>query len=195
MNLKIREMANLISINHDRYGFCVPFYPDDNPTVCDNVYEPGIDYVYVPYTRSGGKYGTLIGDMAQFGPLFFQSLATCDLPVDQLLCHYYLPPCGNVTHYEPPTAVCPEVCTIFVEQCPNEWAAVVQYFKQSGQVVIESGLQFINCSSPGQYLAPLPHCCTDAGLNISKYIGMSLLHAHCHIIHFSHAHSSYINRQ
>ena len=157
-----------IVFTYCRHGFCVPFYPTDIPTMCDNVYEPGVDFVYVPYTRSGGKYSDLIKDMSQFALLLNQPLATCDLPVDQLLCHYYLPPCGNVTHYEPPTAVCPEVCNIFVEQCPNEWVAALDVFKQSGQVYIEDGLQFINCSSPGQHLAPLPYCCTDAGLNISK---------------------------
>ena len=115
---------------HDRYGSCVPFYPTSSPTVCDDIYETGIDYVYVPHTRSRGNDARLIGDIAEFGPLFLQPLATCDLPVERILCHFYLPPGGNVTHFRPPTAMCPEVCNAMTEQCPDEWATIIDYILQ-----------------------------------------------------------------
>ena len=147
----------------------MPFYPARTPTICDDFYRPGIDYVYVPHTRSQGSYARLIRDMAQFGTLLIQPLMTCDLPVNRLLCHFYLPPCGNVTHFQPPTAVCPEQCRAITEQCPEEWAIALDYYARAGSIIEMEGLQLIDCNFPGELLAPLPYCCTDAGINISKY--------------------------
>ena len=148
--------------------------------------------MYVPNSRSQGSFARIIRDMSQYGPVLIGPLDTCDLPTDELLCHFYLPPCGNATHFQPPTSVCPDVCNAIRHHCPEQWATVVDYYKQAGPIITSEGLEFIECNFPGKHLAPLPHCCSDIGLNISKsestpYISIHIIvnfigHAHQHIM-------------
>ena len=146
---------------------CVPFYPTVSETVCDDVYEAGVDYVFVPANRSRGSFFRLIRDFAEYGPYLLDALKDCFEPAKRLLCHYYLPPCGNVTHFQPPTAVCPEQCRSVFKLCPEEWAAVESRFKENIVIISSVGLELIDCDFPGRHLSPLPHCCSDLGLNIS----------------------------
>ena len=36
----------------------------------------------------------------------------CVEQVHRILCHYYLPPCGNATHHVPPSSICQKDCLI-----------------------------------------------------------------------------------
>ena len=159
-----------------RYGVCVPFYPTVAPTVCDNVYKAGVDYVYVPKNRSRGSPSRLIRDIAQYGPFLLESLLDCLEPAQRLLCHFYLPPCGNVTHFHPPTTVCSETCRAIFQLCPEEWASIEDRFRENDALINTEGLQLINCDFPGKHLAPLPHCCSNLGLNICESFGTLALH-------------------
>ena len=49
--------------------------------------------------------------------------------------------------------------------CPEEWAAIEDRFKENDVIIATEGLQLINCDFPGKHLSPLPHCCSDLGLN------------------------------
>ena len=155
---------------HGRYGPCVPFYPSNDDSPCIGLYETGVDYVYVPNTRNEGSLAQVIDDMTEFGLRLIQPLLDCaPVEIERLLCHYYHPPCGNATHFQPPTAVCPEVCNATRQMCPNEWATVVNNFLVAEIYINLRGLQFINCEFPGQHLPPFPHCCVDFGFNISEF--------------------------
>ena len=147
---------------------CVPFYPALAPTVCDSVYKAGVDYIYVPKNRSRGSYYRLIRDVGRYGPFLIEPLLNCFEPARQLLCHFYFPPCGNVTHFHPPTSVCSEECKTISQMCPEEWASIVERFNENDAIIATEGLQLINCDFPGKHLAPLPHCCSDLGLNICE---------------------------
>ena len=126
--------------------------------------------MFIPANRSRGSYSRLIRDIAQYGPFLLEALVNCFEPARRLLCHYYLPPCGNVTHFHPPTAVCPDQCRAIPKLCPEEWAAVELRFNENNALLITEGLQLIDCEFPGKHLFPLPHCCSDLGLNTSEII-------------------------
>ncbi|CAI8036667.1 Scavenger receptor cysteine-rich domain superfamily protein [Geodia barretti] len=150
-----------------RYGVRVPFYTISSPTPCDDLYEPGVDYIYVPLSRSKGIYSRLIKDIAAYGHFLLEDLVECYEIARRVLCRYYFPPSGNVTHFHPPVSVCPEQCRLIEQLCPEEWASVVKRFQDNDAIISGQGLQLIECDFPGRHLSPLPHCCSDLGLNTS----------------------------
>ena len=85
------------------------------------------------------------------------------------LCYHYFPPCGNITHFEPPKALCQDVCEFVTEDvCSEEWQRSVELANTVYSETIESfQLHLPNCSQPGSALNPLPHCCSDAGIVLS----------------------------
>ena len=156
----------------------VPFYPISSPTPCDDLYEPGVDYVFVPADRSRGIYSRLMEDIAMFGNFLLEDLAECYELARRVLCHYYFPLSGNATHFHPPTTVCPDQCRSIEKLCPDEWAAVVKKYGDNNVIISSEGLQLIDCDFPGRHLSPLPHCCSDLGLNMSKcpsFVAKSLI--------------------
>lgn len=85
----------------------------------------------------------------------------------QVICYYYYPPCGNITQFEPPNAVCQDVCLyLTTELCQQEWLLALQFLAGLSEFVELLQIQFLNCSQPGAALGDLPHCCSDAGVTI-----------------------------
>ena len=138
------------------------------PTPCDHLYESGVDYVYVPRNRTKGNYRKLMELMHNVGFFYHNLFDECLDSGLHLLCHFYLPPCGNSTHFEPPAAVCPSACRIPSLECPDEWARVVNVFQDNDAIINAEGLYLINCSDTGEHLHPVPHCCHNAGINTRK---------------------------
>ncbi|CAI8034409.1 Sushi, nidogen and EGF-like domain-containing protein 1 [Geodia barretti] len=152
-----------------RYGSCVQFKANFE-TICDDFYEPDVDYIYVPHNRSDGSFSDLINQITVYGQLMLEPLQECKEIALHILCHYYLPPCGRQKQFTPPTAVCSEQCRLLPQLCPNEWAMVLEQFELNRIIIENVGLQLIDCDFPGKYLTPLPHCCTELSLNICKSI-------------------------
>ena len=86
----------------------------------------------------------------------------CNREVQLILCHYFLPPCGNSTVFEPLTSVCEDICNYFHDLCPEIIKDVSNYLNQRYNQTL------INCSNTGEGIEPLPHCCSDVGINIRK---------------------------
>jgi len=150
-----------------RFGNCVPYQTHEQTIGCDALYTPGVDYIYVSYQRTGGnldRFLDYIEDAANFVLNVFQ--AECYNPALRVLCHYYLPPCGNSTTFEPPTSVCTEVCSDLKEMCRDGWEFVVSTLEEGDLRLKAHGATFINCSNTGEYLDPLPHCCSDVGIGM-----------------------------
>lgn len=82
------------------------------------------------------------------------------------VCYYYFPPCGNITHFEPPQALCEDVCRLLTEDiCQEEWERTVEVTNTVFRENVETfQLHLLNCSRPGSALDPLPYCCSDAGI-------------------------------
>ena len=151
------------------YGNCVPFNSSSTRlgTPCDELFQQGVDYVYMPYTRKGGQLRSYLQFLEDVYIAFQLAPDLCKRQAQLGMCHYFLPPCGNSTVFEPPTPVCDDICNHIHDLCPVEFEFVVQYFEQRPRLV-EAGLTFINCSNTGEYLEPLPYCCSDVGISIRK---------------------------
>ena len=142
----------------------MPFTPGERETLCDGLYTPGVDHVYIPYRRQDVALITLLENAAAFRERVPDK---CLDPAIRVFCHYYLPPCGNTTLFEPPTSVCMEVCNYLGDLCPSEWEQAVTFFEVNEALFYEA---FINCSNTGEYLDPNPYCCSDVGVDIRMYI-------------------------
>ena len=167
--LYLHEKREQTNIFVNRYGSCVQFKANFE-TICDDFYEPDVDYIYVPHNRSDGSFSDLINQITVYGQLMLEPLQECKEIALRILCHYYLPPCGRQKQFTPPTAVCSEQCRLLPQLCPNEWAMVLEQFELNRIIIENVGLQLIDCDFPGKYLTPLPHCCTELSLNICKSI-------------------------
>ena len=81
----------------------------------------------------------------------------CVEQVYRVICHYYLPPCGNTTHTLPPSSLCQEECLYVEKSCQAMW--------QAAQIVFTDP-PFIDCEATSKLLFPLPNCCTGGGIAI-----------------------------
>ena len=144
------------------YGDCSVYTSET--TICDNVLRSGIDYVYAK-SKLGDQDAisqllnektkdveTLIGDHNN----------DCVKQVFRVLCHFYLPPCGNSTHPAPPSSICQEECQMVQNNCQKTWVTLLLAFKNIDPI--------IQCNDTSRLLFPVPHCCTDAGLSQSLFI-------------------------
>ena len=151
-----------------RTGTCVPFQTFGFETVCEDIYEPDKDYVYVPENREFGSLFLLMKRLNTFNPMFMESLGECWEFAKPILCHYYLPPCGRGKQFQPPTAVCSEQCRAISQQCPEGWADLTEKLRVGTEVTGIDGYELIDCDYPGNNLAQLPHCCSELNINICE---------------------------
>ena len=148
-----------------RYGNCVPYHSQARQSPCDDVFESGVDYVYISHSRFRGRFSRFMDNIIKFGPQLLANLENCYDIARQVICHFYLPPCGNSTHFEPPTSVCSDTCYQLRDLCPTEWDVIVDVFEQNRLILGADRLLFIDCEDTGAYLSPIPHCCSNAGVN------------------------------
>lgn len=151
-----------------RHGFCAPYTHSHleftNGIPCDKVYEEGIDYIYFQRNRlkDYNKLLHAINDAENRLEDAFHG--DCTSSVISVLCHFYLPPCGNSVHFELPTSVCYNECEQLSQTCPDEWSLVQQKLKDE---IVEE----MTCSNARKLLDPLPHSCSNVGIFIScKFI-------------------------
>ena len=138
---------------------------------CDAIYTPGVDHIYVSYQRTGGNLSVYRDIIEPYAALVLDVFrGECHDLAIRVLCHYYLPPCGNSTTFEPPNSVCMESCNYLQETCLSQWNQVAAFFEENSSLARRYGVTFINCSNTGEYLNPLPHCCSDLGIDIRTYV-------------------------
>ena len=93
--------------------------------------------------------------------VFTDASSRCQDLIRRVLCLYYYPPCSFNGTLSAPVSICSEECFYVQHQCADKWDQLERLLSVPG-----SSLGFINCSSPGQILDPLPHCCVDAGITM-----------------------------
>ena len=144
-----------------RSGRCQPFEIEKHGTPCDILYTPGVDYVYTKY---GGVHLNLAG-IGSFAKALLSVINNmCSKSITKVWCHILLPPCGNSSVFEPPSSVCEETCSYVRNTCDDGWNLLVLYIKDK-----TNGLIPINCSNTGEYLDPLPYCCSDVGIDMRMF--------------------------
>ena len=130
--------------------------------VCAGILRLGIDYVYV--TKRLGTQNNISLSLNKNIEAARELISThneeCMAQVLSLLCAYYLPPCGNATHPQPPPSICKEECGYVQESCRATWQAAALAFGSMKPV--------LSCDDTSKLLYPLPHCCTGAGILLPK---------------------------
>ncbi len=140
----------------------MPYVPLSGGSPCDSEFEIGVDYVYVPFTRLNGNLTELNMVLEPFKVLVdLLSAGKCTRIVLRGLCFYYYPPCGNSTHFVPPPALCYDDCVAAqTDVCPTEYDGLHNFVATTDLDAV--GLNIVNCSDPGEFINPLPHCCYTA---------------------------------
>ena len=126
---------------------------------CSDALRLGTDYVFISNTL--GTQTNIGTALDKVSPLLMTSGdKECLQQVYKVICHYYLPPCGNTTHHPLlPSSLCQEECSHVQSSCPTLW--------QAATAALSGFYSFINCSSTSQLLFPLPNCCTGAGIKLN----------------------------
>ena len=160
---KLNTSAVFITIIIIRYGSCVPFsqYLLGRGIPCDSVYESGTDYVYITNSSESLQPLNVIGGVEEVLQKEFSSNDFyCMNSTIHLICHYYLPPCGNSTHFEPPTFVCSDACRLLSRMCPTHWGAFESKLREKS---ISTNCSFM------ENVHPLNHSCVDLGVHMSEF--------------------------
>ena len=123
------------------------------------MYQEGRDYVYISKQRTVEYYKNILNAIHETEQFFKRHLNDdkCTNSTIRMICHYYLPPCGNSTHFEPPTSVCEAACELQSDECSSLLANFQQRLMTGDQ---------LNCST--SILDPLPHLCYNLGLDITS---------------------------
>ena len=128
--------------------------------VCADVVTLGVDFVYISNSRgSQSDITTLLNDKIKNVENLFAIHDECVKMVFRVLCKYYLPPCGNITHSLPPFSLCQEECAYVQSKCEATWTTASIAFSDDTD-------QFIDCADTSKLLFPLPNCCTGAGIKL-----------------------------
>ena len=149
------------------HGECIPYTGGSDPSICDEIFQVGIDYVYFQKSRflSPSQLRWLL---EQYSPAVRFLQEPCKDVAASLICTHVYAPCGNNTSVHVPTFVCPDVCEyVSTELCADEWA-------QATDLILtiygeQANLQLPNCSHPGEHLAPLhlsSDCCVNANVTL-----------------------------
>jgi len=145
----------------------VPYQRGALPTPCDNLFTPGVDYVYIPYRQALGSIETLNEIIADANIVVNLIGEPCKEAVRKAVCYFYYPPCGNSTTVQPPKSICQDECFYVKDTlCPVEWALAQDHFESILSTLNSYNLHFINCGNPATYIEPLPHCCFDGLVQI-----------------------------
>ena len=140
-----------------RFGVCEAYA--DEVVVCADVLQLGVDFVYISHSHgSQSDVTTLLNNNIEtVVDLFTTHDKDCVDLVFRVICHYYFPSCGNITHTLPPHSMCQEECAHVQSTCGATWQAAALAFNPD---------PFINCSDTSRLLFPLPNCCTGTGITI-----------------------------
>ena len=146
-------------------GNCFPYQMNSSmPIPCDSMFRHGVDYVYVPFTRSQSLLRMYIHDYLRLNSLPSQ----CSDAINKALCVHYFLPCGNSSSIQVPQFLCPDTCQYIVDDlCSNIWEEL------KGKIEIRSptfnmvGYDLPVCDNTSMVIAPLnlPNdCCSSGGV-------------------------------
>ena len=155
-----------------RFGKCKAYTDDVEVYVCNGLLSPGLDRIYLPKSdETQSNIITLLNTKIRKSNRFFATYdKDCVDQVFRVMCHYYLPSCGNMTHLLPPSSICQEECSQVQSQCQKAWQGAEDLLYPH---------PFINCDDTSLLLFPLPNCCTGAGIILGMFKECSVSHTNC----------------
>jgi len=156
-----------------RFGTCEPYQQVSE--LC-NAYFNETDYVYIPNTLRRTQ-SAIANILSSIETTIASGTAECQDNTLRIICHYFYVPCGRNGTLYPPTSICREECSYVRDNCLAVWSQALLGIAQQ--------LQVVNCETPGSSLAPLPNCCTSAGviiLPMSKLKLIVIILSHCQAV-------------
>lgn len=133
-----------------RFGVCEPYR--GHVDICNDIFTVGVDYVFITRTHGPQKNISRLFNQDILTTLLSQNSygsSNCHYQIAEVICNYFLSPCGTESSRVPPHSICPEYCSAVQMECP-EWEAV------------QLGLnQLISCNDTSAFLSPLISCCVD----------------------------------
>ena len=157
-------------------GKCEPYQgPTDDQgrnIVCDTMFIPDEDYVYIPNEREQGNQTRIRGFLGKYFPLLVpiqMSSPDCYKALSKALCVHYFLPCGSNGSIHVPQFLCSAVCSYIVEDvCREEWENLLSEFKS--RISSERrGLDLPVCNNTSKiinYLDLSEDCCSNAEIVI-----------------------------
>ena len=136
-------------------GFCRAY--QSGSTLCDGNIGENVSVYISENVASQSELTSRLNTLINV--TFDRTSNLCQELIQNVLCLYYYPPCGFNGTFTAPVSICPEECFYVQHKCLKLW----NYLEIS---LLESEFGFIDCSSPGQRLDSLPHCCVDAGITM-----------------------------
>ena len=140
-------------------------------SICDGIYNPNFDYVYIPKRRLGGSQYL----MRQFAEQVKSYIPTIpvrcqDIAIRILCTHFYLP-CGTNGTIHVPLPICSDICRYMSETlCPDIWQFTANYLVSDqigGQYINYEGRKLPSCNSTDRmidYLNLTSDCCSSGGV-------------------------------
>ena len=91
--------------------------------MCDGVFTEE-DYVFIATTHGSQKNISTFLDKNVLTTLITRNDGiSCRDQIYQIICKYYLSPCGTVSSQILPSSICPEDCYAVKMKCPAAWEA------------------------------------------------------------------------
>ena len=133
-----------------RFGRCERY--SGGVKICDGILAADTDFVYnMSHSSITSAYLNHKINIS----LFVDHEKNCVQQVFRIICHYFLPSCGNITKTHPPSSICQQECVGVLASCLTTWNLAKLRFNSD---------LFITCDDTSKLLYPLPHCCTGAGI-------------------------------
>ena len=140
--------------------------------ICDGVFTKEEDYVFIAATHGSQiNISKLLEENVLKTLISRNDGIMCRDRIYQIICNYYLSPCGNVSSQLLPYSVCPEDSSAVQMECPAAWEAAQLGLKE---------YNFISCDDTTAFLFPLPNCCRGVDIeNVMTDKGECLIHSLC----------------
>ena len=159
-------------------GNCTPYLPSitNRVSACDNVFNVGVDYVYVPVERARGnqqRLRTYLENSSAYTALLGVSNQGCiDAFIKAICVHLYLP-CGSNSSIHVPQFLCPDTCRYITDDvCRESWPLVVERMRTSLHPALRNmGLDLPICNNTSKIIASLnlsDDCCSNGGVVIPE---------------------------
>ena len=142
-------------------GVCQAY--EGGSTLCDGEIGERVN-IYISNASASTQSQLTSTLNAVISVVFVTTSSRCQDLIRRVLCLYYYPPCGFNGTLTAPVSICPEECFYVQHECTNAWDQLER--------LVSITLGFINCSSPGQILGPLPYCCVDAGITMNTSLSI-----------------------
>ena len=170
-------------ILHRTNGNCEPYLDSSSnrTSPCDQMFTPGVDYVYIPNNRLNGSQ-KLLRDFADKVQSFSISLSSkCRDAAIKFICYNYYLPCGYNGTYHVPQFVCSDFCK-YVSQslCLGEWQLMARYLINylDDKYPNVKTLKLPDCNYTDEHISYLNlsnDCCYNGNIETSKSTCLQLV--------------------